>query len=118
MADSTRPDSTEATAAAATAGGANTAGAHDHDAELKLYFKVYGSLLALTVVTVIFGLLTGLPPWLGLVIAMVIAATKGTLVVLYFMHLKMESKNIYLIAGIPLMLGIILLVALMPDISQ
>ena len=89
---------------------------HDHDAELKLYFRIFFALLVLTGVTVGISLID-MNPTLGLIAALVVAATKGTLVVMYFMHLKMETKNIYVIAGVPLVLALILLLALWPDIA-
>lgn len=92
--------------------------AHDHDAELKQYFKIFYALLVLTAVTVAAGvLLTGIPDWLGLIIAVAIASVKGTLVVMYFMHLRMERRNILIIAAVPIVLAAILLVALSPDIA-
>jgi cytochrome c oxidase subunit 4 len=95
--------------------------AHDHGAELKFYMKIFWALMGLTALTIgaayLGDLIPGFPEALTLLIAMVIAATKGTLVVLYFMHLKMETKNIYVIAGVPLALAILLLIALGPDVA-
>jgi len=61
-----------------------------HILPLKTYLAVAGALFVLTVITVIvaqyhFG-------ELNLLIAMLIAAIKSTLVALYFMHLKYDNK--------------------------
>lgn len=63
---------------------------HHHILPLKIYFGVAGALLVLTVITV----------WVSyyhfgafnLLVAMAIAATKATLVIMYFMHLKYDNK--------------------------
>ena len=61
---------------------------------IKLYWKIGGALLVLTVVTVgasyiQFGVA------LGVTVALVIAATKGSLVASYFMHLTGERRSIH-----------------------
>lgn len=63
---------------------------HHHILPLKVYFAVAGALFVLTVITVAvsfyhFG-------ELNIIVALLIAATKGTLVALYFMHLKYDNK--------------------------
>jgi len=73
----------------------HTADAHhdDHDHEimpLSLYFKVYGALLVLTVITV----LVSYVPLGGasFAAAMVVATVKAAVVAGYFMHLKYDDK--------------------------
>ena len=89
--------------------------AHDHKEHilpLKVYFAVFGALLVLTAVTVIiskfhFGAF-------NLVVAMAVAAVKASLVALYFMHLKYDSKvymTVFLIAIAMLAVFIILTMA-------
>jgi len=61
-----------------------------HIIPLKVYLSVAGALLVLTVITVVaagydFGTFS-------LLIAMLIATVKSTLVALYFMHLKYDNK--------------------------
>jgi len=61
-----------------------------HVLPLKIYFSVAGALFILTVITVMvsyydFGSF-------NLLIAMVVATVKATLVALYFMHLKYDDK--------------------------
>jgi cytochrome c oxidase subunit 4 len=69
---------------------------HDHPVlPLKLYVNVGLALLVLTVITVVVAQIhLGA---MNVVAAMVIAATKATLVVLFFMHLKYDSK-LYMVA--------------------
>ena len=61
---------------------------------IKLYWKIGGALLVLTVITVAVSYLN-VSVFLAIVIALVIAATKGSLVASYFMHLIGEKKAIY-----------------------
>ena len=61
---------------------------------IKLYRKIGGALLVLTVVTVAASYID-LGVALGVVVALAIAATKGSLVGSYFMHLIGERKSIY-----------------------
>jgi len=61
---------------------------------IKLYWKIFGALLVLTVVTVgVSYIQFGVA--LGVTVALIIAATKGSLVASYFMHLIGERKSIY-----------------------
>lgn len=62
----------------------------EHIVSRKIYFLVFGALMVLTVLTVVaanfdFGRLND-------VIAMAIAVTKATLVVLFFMHVRYSSR--------------------------
>ena len=61
---------------------------------IKLYWKIGAALLVLTVVTVAVSYLPfGVP--LAILVALIIAGTKGSLVASYFMHLIGERKAIY-----------------------
>lgn len=70
---------------------------HNHILPLSVYLTVGTALLILTGITV----------WvaqydlgeINLVVAMLIAASKGTLVVLYFMHLRYDNKMYAVIFG-------------------
>jgi len=68
---------------------------HEHDGPhimpLKTYYTVFAALLCLTVVTVGVSYL-GLPPTLSVVVALLVASTKATLVAAWFMHLKYDTK--------------------------
>ena len=65
--------------------------------EINLYLKVFGALGVLTVFTVAVAYLN-VGIGLAILIAMIIATAKGTLVVGFFMHLLHEKKMIYLIS--------------------
>jgi cytochrome c oxidase subunit IV len=67
-----------------------------HVVPQKIYLLVFATLLCLTLITVDvafynFG-------WLNLYIAMGIATTKATVIVLYFMHVKYNSRLIWIFA--------------------
>ena len=66
-------------------------GASDHT---RIYLIVFGALAVLTVITVAAGYVS-FPIGAGIVIALVIATVKGSLVAAYFMHLLNEKKIIY-----------------------
>jgi caa(3)-type oxidase subunit IV len=64
---------------------------HHHVAPMSLYWKVFGGLLFLTVLTVAVSYAD-----LGaasLFVAMVVAVVKSTLVVMFFMHLKGDDRT-------------------------
>ena len=61
---------------------------------VRTYLTVFGALAVLTVVTVTIGYMS-LPVGLGITIALIIAAVKGSLVAAVFMHLVSEVKPIY-----------------------
>ncbi len=65
--------------------------AHVHVSPVSVYVKVLGALLVLTALTV--GVSTlGLPqPW-SLILALIIAVAKGSIVAAYFMHLKFDDR--------------------------
>ena len=67
----------------------------EHIVGRNVYFAVFGALLVFTVLTVVaaninFGMLND-------VIAMTIAVTKATLVILFFMHVRYGSKLLMLV---------------------
>ena len=63
----------------------------EHIIPVRTYLIIGATLLVLTAITVYTALEWHFGPW-NLVIAMIIAATKGSLVALYFMHLKYDNK--------------------------
>jgi cytochrome c oxidase subunit 4 len=80
------------------------------------YIAIFWWLLALTIleVGVIF------MPLSRVVIAILLvgmALSKASLVAMYFMHLKFERRTLGLIAVTPLLLCILLVFALLPDLS-
>src|SRR5436189_5912942 len=80
------------------------------------YGKVFIALVALTVVTVAVALHRFEVEIINVLLALAVASVKGSLVALYFMHLKYEGKLIYLIFIVPLCLCLLLICALIPDI--
>jgi len=65
----------------------------------KKYWVVFGSLLVLTTITVAIARVD-LAIFAAVAIAMVVAVTKGSLVVAYFMHLIGEQKTVYWILAV------------------
>ena len=77
----------------------------------KTFVLVYVALLALLVLTYLASLLN-LGFW-GVVIAVGIAACKAVLIILYFMHVRVSSQLIWIVAGagflwLAIMLGLTL----------
>ena len=64
---------------------------------VRIYFTVFGALLVLTVVTVGVSLVDLGP--LSPVVALVIAATKASLVILYFMHVRYSPRLVWIFAS-------------------
>jgi cytochrome c oxidase subunit IV len=67
---------------------------HDIRKSIRTYYMVFGALMAFTVITVAVSYLH-LPIGFAVLVALVVAAIKGTLVALFFMHLVDERKLIY-----------------------
>ena len=66
-----------------------------HVSSIKLYVGIFLTLMALTAITIVVAYVN-LGPW-NKVVALGIASTKATLVVLYFMHVKYASRMTRLI---------------------
>jgi cytochrome c oxidase subunit IV len=62
--------------------------------EIRRYLMVFGALAALTIITVAISQLH-LPTWQAIVLGLLVATVKGTLVAAFFMHLLSERKLIY-----------------------
>jgi cytochrome c oxidase subunit IV len=69
---------------------------HPHVMPLPIYFGIFGVLLFLTIVTVGVSLI-GLPAVPAIIVAVIVATVKASLVVLYFMHLRYENTFFSLI---------------------
>lgn len=65
---------------------------HVHITPINVYMKVFGALIALTLITVFFSKGLHLPGHLGTFVAFAIAITKASLVLMFFMHLKYEKN--------------------------
>jgi cytochrome c oxidase subunit 4 len=76
---------------------------------LKTYWVVFGSLLVLTAVTVGISYIH-LPITYAIILALVVASTKASLVALYFMHLISEKTAIYLTLALTAVLFAVLIV--------
>lgn len=68
--------------------------ADDIRAHVRLYYQVFGALLILTIVTVAVSYLR-LPITAAVIVALVIATFKASLVAMFFMHLKGERPIIF-----------------------
>lgn len=67
---------------------------HDIQAHVRTYYKIFGALMVLTLVTVGVSYLH-MPVLPAVIVALVIATFKASLVATYFMHLKGEAKIVY-----------------------
>lgn len=68
--------------------------AQDVSKHTQIYLYIFGALAVLTVITVTIGYLS-LPIGAAVVVALLIAGLKGSLVASVFMHLRSEKKIIY-----------------------
>jgi len=69
---------------------------HDIKKEVNLYYKVFGTLIAMSVLTVAVSYINfGVA--VAITVALVIATFKGSLVASFFMHLAHERKVVYYI---------------------
>ena len=87
-----------------------------HHPSVKTYLLVFAALGVLTGLTVFLAGL-GLSHSTAVILAIIIATTKCTLIGLFFMHLKSESKLIYLLLAAGLFLVLSLVLTLIPDIG-
>ena len=71
----------------------------DIDRQVRTYIIVFGTLMALTFITVAISRLH-LPIPIAITIALVVASIKGGLVASFFMHLISERKLIYWVLGL------------------
>jgi cytochrome c oxidase subunit 4 len=89
-----------------------------HISPTSTYFAIFGALMAGTALTVAAAFID-FPAQLNFPIALAIAVTKATLVVLFFMHVKYGSKLTKLIVGTAFFfLGIMLTLTLTDYLSR
>jgi cytochrome c oxidase subunit 4 len=81
------------------------------------YMAVFGTLVVLTVLTVVVAFLGIKSELAKVMLALAIASIKASAVILYFMHMKFEGKLIYLILIVPLTFCVVLVLSLLPDVS-
>lgn len=79
-----------------------------------LYYKVFGGLVFLTIMTVVTAKYVDLG-WFNLPLALIIASTKAALVVAFFMALKYDSRVNALILGLGLVFVVIFLTITLLD---
>ena len=84
-----------------------------HVVPQKIYFIIFGLLMVLTIVTVWASVLD--LGRMNVVVALTIAFTKATLVILYFMHVRYSSNLIRLTAGAGLLWLAIMMVIMLSD---
>lgn len=80
------------------------------------YYRIFGYLVILTIITVAVAFIHIESEWLKVLLALTIASIKACFVAMFFMHLKFEGKLIRYILYVPLILTVILIAALIPDI--
>jgi len=74
----------------------------DHIVPTKLYVQVFAALLVLTAITVaasFYDLGGGRLHYANAIVALTIAVSKATLVVLYFMHVRYSSRLTWVFVG-------------------
>jgi cytochrome c oxidase subunit IV len=96
-----------------------TAAQHEHaESHVKTYLKVFVVLLIFTILEYFYAKFASRYQFhialliLGL---MVLAIVKATLVAMYFMHLKFETRTLGLIAITPLLIATLLVFIILPD---
>jgi caa(3)-type oxidase subunit IV len=97
---------------------ATHASAHDaaHGPSTGIYYTIFGCLAFMTFITV-FVSRVNLPAVPAVIIAFLIAISKATLVIAFFMHLKYDPKVMRMMCVVPVVLTMIAMMALMPDIA-
>jgi cytochrome c oxidase subunit 4 len=80
------------------------------------YMLIFVLLSCLTVITVLVAMKRFESEAVNVLLALLVASIKASLVCLFFMHMKFEGKLIYAIFLVPLALCVLLVVALLPDL--
>ena len=78
---------------------------HHHVVPLSTYYKIFGALMVLLLVTVgaaeiPFERIIPAAPWLNIVVALAVAVVKAALIVMYFMHVKFSSRLVKIVSVI------------------
>ncbi|MBI3322990.1 MAG: cytochrome C oxidase subunit IV family protein [Candidatus Omnitrophica bacterium] len=79
------------------------------------YLAIYSWLLGLTLLE-IGAVSAGWPQGAIVTILIATALAKAFLIALYFMHLKFDRRIVWLLPGIPVVIGIAFVLALFPDV--
>ncbi|HBX43742.1 MAG TPA: cytochrome-c oxidase [Deltaproteobacteria bacterium] len=85
----------------------------EHDSGIRTYIVVWGALVVLTVVTVAVSYVhLGM---LNVVVALLVASVKASLVALFFMHLRYENRLVWGFALTPLFFLVLIVVGTLSD---
>jgi cytochrome c oxidase subunit 4 len=79
----------------------------------RTYIGVYVGLIALTIVTVLVSYLN--LGFMNVVVALLIASVKASLVALFFMHLKGESRLVWGFALVPILFLLLIILGTLVD---
>ncbi len=90
-----------------------SAGSH-HVVSIKVYFAIFAALMVLTAFTVWVAFIDS--GSLNVVVALGVAVTKATLVILFFMHVKYSSRLTWLVVGSGFVFLAILIAFTMSDV--
>jgi cytochrome c oxidase subunit IV len=71
----------------------------EHIVSVKVYVTIFLVLLVGTALTVLAAFYDFPRPWLNTVVALTIATTKATFVVLYFMHVRYSTRLVWVIVA-------------------
>jgi len=85
----------------------------EHDSGIGTYIVVWGALIVLTAVTVSVSYVSlGL---MNVVVALLIASVKASLVALFFMHLRYESRLVWGFALTPIFFLVLIIAGTLSD---
>jgi cytochrome c oxidase subunit IV len=84
----------------------------------RIYLLAFVLLLFLTAVEASTVLLFHFPPAIRVTILLISALVKATLIGAYYMNLKFERLALVYVATIPLLLGILMFFAIVPDAAR
>jgi cytochrome c oxidase subunit 4 len=85
----------------------------EHDSGIRTYIVVWGALIVLTAVTVAVSYVhLGL---MNVVVALLIASVKASLVALFFMHLRYESRLVWGFALTPIFFLVLIIAGTLSD---
>ncbi|MEO6028703.1 MAG: cytochrome C oxidase subunit IV family protein [Candidatus Binatia bacterium] len=87
---------------------------NDHVVSLKIYFAIFATLMVLTALTVWVAFID--LGTMNTVVALAIAVTKATLVILFFMHVKYSSRLTWLVVASGFFFLAIMLALTMADV--
>ena len=71
----------------------------EHIVSKKMYFVIFGALMALTAITVVAANIDLGSEKLNTIVALAIAVTKAVLVVLFFMHVRYSSRLTWIVVA-------------------